>query len=276
MDIPKGSMEADLAYKEVNGQKIYLTFLPPLIRTLDKAPVYVVICGGGWHDESRAKMLTSAAISIERLRNQGFAAVSIDYRTYAEGNGVYMEQIISDCFDSLRYLAHFADILQIDPHRIATCGHSAGGHLALMIAYAPNHVFCKDSILNDDFTVTVTAPLSPLTVTHGDFTSYTQCDMPRLYAPGSTEEDRRKTSPITYVSSSSPATILAAGTADELIYDRSSRELYAALQAANVPSELLLSTNGGHCFEEVHPGMTPSVSKQEVHKQIAEFILQHI
>ncbi len=276
MDIPKGPFEANLAYKVVNETPIYLTFLPPVKRLYPKAPLYLIICGGGWCEESRAKMINSAAVSIQRLREQGFAVASIDYRTWAKDNGIYMEHIVSDCFDSLRYLAHYADVLQIDPHRIATSGHSAGGHLALMLAYAPQQAFRKDSVLDDSFTVTVTAPTSPLTVTHGDSSGYTSCEMDRLFAPGSTDSDRRKTSPISYVSPATPATFLAAGTADDIIRDRSSRELYAALQEAGVPSELILSINGGHSFQMVHEGMEPTISKEQIHSQMAEFILQHI
>ncbi|MGN1081520.1 MAG: hypothetical protein ACI4QV_05465 [Acutalibacteraceae bacterium] len=66
-DIPKNGEAAELIYKTVGERKIELTFLPPICNIYEKAPVYFVIAGGGWHTEARASMLGHSRISIELL-----------------------------------------------------------------------------------------------------------------------------------------------------------------------------------------------------------------
>ena len=95
-DTPKGSINADLVYKEVGERKISLTFFPPAKKKYKKAPVYFIISGGGWHTESRESMLDFSKKSEDILRENGYAVVSPDYRVYAE-EGITMEEIISDC-----------------------------------------------------------------------------------------------------------------------------------------------------------------------------------
>lgn len=75
---------------------------------------------------------------------RGWAVVSIDYRV-CPVDGVVMNGVISDAMDAGRYLAHFANELGIDARRIVTSGHSAGGHLALMMALAPHAGFAEDT-----------------------------------------------------------------------------------------------------------------------------------
>lgn len=98
-DIPHDNKTQDLIFKTVGGCSLELTFLPPLLEIYEAAPIYFIITGGGWFEESRAAMLGFSADSVQELRNKGFAVVSPDYRTYAQA-GVKMEDIISDCFDA--------------------------------------------------------------------------------------------------------------------------------------------------------------------------------
>ena len=105
MDIPRGQIKEDLVYKNTPQRDLMLTFLPPIKRRYEKAPVYFIIPGGGWHHEERQSMIEFSIQSVEALRNEGFAVVSIDYRVC--GEGVVMSEIIADCFDAARYIAHY-------------------------------------------------------------------------------------------------------------------------------------------------------------------------
>lgn len=270
MDIPKGSVKADLVFKSTKEKEIALTFLPPLVKKYEAAPVYFIITGGGWTSESREGMLGFSARSVEALRKEGFAVVANDYRVAPEG--VVMKDIITDCFDALRYLARYADVLEIDKNRIALSGHSAGGHLCLMCAYAPPEEF--PGIYDDTFTVTAAAPMSPATVMWDDGTSNLR-DLARVYGEGDGKEERERTSPITYVTESCPPTLLSAGTSDYIIFAISSERLYKLLQEKGVPCELMLSVGGGHCFEKIHEELEPSISMEEVQDAITAFMLKH-
>ena len=161
-----GQTEQSLVYKSVNGKDIYLEFLPPTATVYAKAPVYYILSGGGWASCSRENMIAFSGYSVRKLREKGFAVVSADYRLV--GDGAVMEDMVSDVMDAARYLKKYANILQIDADKIVTSGHSAGGQLALMLAYAP-HDFTEESVLTDfDFTVIGTVPLSAPTVMYPD------------------------------------------------------------------------------------------------------------
>lgn len=276
-DIPNGNQQADLVYKALGDRAISLTFLPPLIQTVEKAPLYLVIPGGGWHHETRASMLEFSSQSIETLRNHGFAVASIDYRVSSEP-GITMRHIINDCFDALRYLVHFADTLSIDPHKIATSGHSAGGHLALMLAYAPQEAFRQDAIFDDFFTIRAVAPMSPPTIlaTHGFPVTHALHDLANNFSGCDTEEERMSTSPVHYVRANCPPTFLTAGTSDRLVFSNASELLHARLLEAGADSRLMLSLGGGHCFEPMHPSISPLPDAETIQGEIAQFILKKI
>ena len=109
VNTPKDNNEQALIYKSVKNKDIALTFLPPLNAIYEYAPVYFIIPGGGWHNETRESMLDFSTSSVLQLRKNGFAAAAIDYRVSKEV-GIGIEEIISDCFDAARYISHFARI----------------------------------------------------------------------------------------------------------------------------------------------------------------------
>ena len=273
MDIPKGNQKADLIYKSTPQRELMLTFLPPINRKYDKSPVYFIIPGGGWHIEDRQSIIDFSFRSVEALRNKGFAVVSIDYRIANEG--VVMREIITDCFDAARYIAHFADILEVDSNNFVLSGHSAGAHLALMLSYAPEKAFRDNYKFEDEFTVKAVAAMSPPTILYDDGTSNLR-RMKDLYIGCDTKEERAHTSPITYVKKNSPATLLCAGTSDYLVFAKSSEWLYKKLQENDVLSVLKLSVGGGHCFEKVHDLVDPSISLAKMQDIITDFILRRV
>lgn len=272
MDIPKGNIKADLVYKSTPQRKLMLTFLPPNEIRYGAAPVYFLITGGGWHMEKRQSMLDFSAYSVEALRNEGFAVVSIDYRVCKEN--VIMREIITDCFDAARYISHFADILGIDKNSFVLSGHSAGAHLALMLSYAPAEYFNDEYELDDNFGVKMVAAISPPTMLYDDSTNNLR-DIGDVFIGCDTMEERMQTSPISYVSNSCPPTLLCAGTSDYLVFSKSSELLYDKLQEHNVTCELKLSVGGGHCFEKIHSDIDPSIDMIEMQKIITNFILQY-
>ena len=274
--IPTGAQQADLVYKVIGDRSLELTFLPPYEKKYEKAPLYFVIPGGGWHMEKRADMIDFSLKSIETLRKEGFAVVGIDYRVYSEEN-IVMRDIISDCFDAMRYVAHYADVLEIDKDKVVMSGHSAGGHLALMLSYAPHDLFRNDSTFDDEFTVKVSAPISPPTILYSEGVPQTLNFNPTgVFQDNDTEEERRVTSPVSYVTENCPPTILTAGTSDRLVYSNSSEILYDMLCEKNVKCKLVHSIGGGHVFEQIHKQIEPTPSRDEIQDIISEFILNNI
>ena len=273
MDIPKGNVKQELVYKNTPQRDLKLIFLPPTQQKYEKAPVYFLVPGGGWHMEVPQDMIDFSAKSVEMLRNEGFAVACADYRVC--GEGVVMSEIITDCFDAARYVAHFADELGVDKEKFVLSGHSAGGHLALMLSYAPADLFKGDYEFSDTFKVKVCAPLSPPTVLY-DRSTHNLGDLYEVFVGCDTKEEKERTSPITYVSADCPPTILCAGTSDYLVFANSSEKLYKKLMECNVQCELKLSVCGGHCFEKMHDDINPGIEAEEMQKIITKFILEYM
>lgn len=274
-DIPKNDMQADLVYKSIGERKLYLTFYPPVKKCYDKAPLVILITGGGWMCGSRSGIVEMFSDMLDSLKNKGLAIASIDYRVYAEEN-VFMQDIISDCFDGARYLSHFADVLGIDRNKIIAAGHSAGAHLALMLGYAPKDLFVKNSELSDDFKVSAIFAASAPTFMYEEGVGKTlNFDYENVFFDKSDIKERKKTSPIEYVSAKCPPTLLCAATSDRLVYPEASELLYGKLMENDVICEFHLSVGGGHCFEQINKSLNPDITLKDVYKIAENFILKY-
>ena len=218
-------------------------------------------------------MINFSARSVEKLRKQGFAVVSIDYRVC--GEGVVMREIIADCIDAAHYVSHYAEEFGIDKNRFVLSGHSAGAHLALMVAYASQGEFYDNYEFDDLFTVKGVAAMSPPTYLYGCETTNLR-DLADSFVGCDTLEERMHTSPVNHISSDCPSTLLCAGTSDYLVFATASEKLYDKLKEAGVDCELVLSVGGGHCFEKVHNFLEPSLSLDEIQDIITEYALEKI
>jgi acetyl esterase/lipase len=94
------------------------------------SPVVVLIHGGFWRQLYTKRLMHPLAAAVVA---QGWVAYNIEYgRVGALGRGGWPATFddVSGALDAL------VDVAGIDVARVATCGHSAGGHLALWAASA--------------------------------------------------------------------------------------------------------------------------------------------
>ncbi len=271
MDTLDRSQQFHHVYKVTPQRNLELTYLPPANKVYDKAPLYFVIPGGGWYVEERLGMLNYARVSVNALLEAGFAVVTTDYRVTQEG--VFLPDIVTDCFDALRYVAHHADEWGIDRDKFFISGHSAGAHLSLMIGMSKGDNFRTPDSYDDPYTVRAIAPMSPITdLTDNDAMRF---DHGYLFDVD-TEELRRKVSPLSYVSADTPDTLLCAGTSDYHVLPRHSEKLFDKLVEAGANTRLLYSVAGGHGFEPMHYGVEPAPGMPGVQEEITKFILERV
>jgi acetyl esterase/lipase len=98
-------------------------------RTDDPVPVVVLIHGGFWRARYTRSLMDGLARSVS---TRGWSAWNIEYRrvgTFGGGGGwpATFEDVAAA-------VDHVRTLPGIDPERVATCGHSAGGQLALWAA----------------------------------------------------------------------------------------------------------------------------------------------
>jgi acetyl esterase/lipase len=92
--------------------------------------VVVLIHGGFWWARFDRTLMTPLALD---LVSQGWAAWNIEYRRVGEPGGGW-PGTLADAAAAVDHLAAIASERPLDLDRVATVGHSAGGHLALWLA----------------------------------------------------------------------------------------------------------------------------------------------
>ena len=272
-DIPINDKEQTIIYKRIKGFELKLMFFPATKKTEEFSPIYFIIPGGGWVNAKPESMVDFSHQSVTELRKKGYSVVSVEYRVYSMSDSVVMDDCISDCFDAVRYICHFSDILKIDKNRIVFSGHSAGGHLALMLAYAPDDLYKSEIGLEEHWETLCVCPMSAITVlskVNGEYAF--SVDSP-IIEKNYDDEVREKWSPVFYITKDSPPTLLCVGTNDPYVANISYIMAMEKLKENNVPATLLVSEGGGHCFEEVKDGIIPSKDMKYMQSKIVDFIL---
>ena len=100
------------------------------------SPVVFYVHGGAWRigDKSTPSTRTKA----DWAAANGWTLVSVNYRLSTEGSGVVWPTHGEDVATAIAWTLDHADELGIDPERVAVTGHSAGAHIASMIAVDPS------------------------------------------------------------------------------------------------------------------------------------------
>ena len=269
--IPTDNREQRLIFKTVGEREVELLFYPPTHTVYEQAPLLFLIPGGGWCLSVAESMYGMARSLAETLREAGFAVASTSYRNHRD-DGVMMPAIVTDVFDAASFLAQHADVLGIDPHRMYTGGHSAGGHLALMLAFAPCD-FGEERTYHTPFTVRGCVPISPptrLLRTKEELPRYAE-GVAHLFQ-GCSDDAFAQYSPLCWAQNGHGVPTLAAvGDRDTLVVPAHSEDLCDALNAHHIAATLLVSHGGGHCLEPIETDAV-SIPLSDALLQMAAFV----
>lgn len=248
-------IERDVEYLESGRKEKLDIYLPSTPRAAGKtSPALVWIHGGGWtggtKSENRAKEICST------LAEAGYVTVSIDYKL---GPGAW-PQNLHDCKNAVRFLRAHAERYGVDPHRIAVAGGSAGGHLALMVAFTSGQPALEPTVPYPGISSAVRCVIDMYGITNILTRRKTEpSGRPTaernlggaLGVYGAADADApvlRLGSPVTHVTPSSPPTLILHGRADATVDYLQAEELAAVLQRHGVPHELILLEDVGHTF----------------------------
>ena len=123
MELRKGNLQLDV-YK-------------PFVKRFEEAPIILHIHGGGWRRGHRRFISFNYHGGIPRyLLSHGYMIVSVSYRLICPP--VTGHKQIEDVLDATQYVIKHAKQWGGDPNKIMSLGTSAGGHLAMLLAYKYN------------------------------------------------------------------------------------------------------------------------------------------
>ena len=243
----------DLAFL-AEGRKEKLDLYEPERREEGvRAPAVVIIHGGGWvggDKGARREILTGST-----LARAGYVCVSIDY-SMREGRRWPLN--LHDCKNAVRWLRVKADELGIDVDNIGVIGGSAGGHLALMVAYTAGDPRLSPGEpypgVRDDVKAVVNmygiTNLLTRCETEADGTPNGKPKHNTLFAQSREEDPElwRFASPVSHIGAKTPPTLTFHGTADTVVDRDQAKELHRALQAGGVESTLRMIEGATHAW----------------------------
>ena len=115
-----------IAYGDLPRQR--LDVYVPRVGGAAALPVVVFFYGGGWQGGERGEYLFMA----EALASRGLVVVVPDYRVYPQAR---YPAFVEDGARAVAWTAAHIGAHRGDPKRLVLMGHSAGAHIAAMLAY---------------------------------------------------------------------------------------------------------------------------------------------
>jgi len=220
--VPRSTFKktADVAYGP--GPRRMLDVYSPAPRILAKGasadprllPIVVFLYGGSWQSGNRSDYLFVG----EALASRGFVAVLPDYRTYPE---TAFPGFIDDAAAAVRWAHDHASEYGADSARLFLMGHSAGAHIAALLATDGRYLAAQQ--MNKQQIRGVIGLAGPY-----DFLPLTDPILEQVFPL----TQRAASQPINFVQGDEPPMLLAAGTRDTTVDPGNADRLAARLRAA--------------------------------------------
>lgn len=232
----------NVVYDSVQGRKLTLDVFKPASKSSHQLPALVYVHGGCFSMGSKDDI----PHEVRRMADEGFVVFSVGYRLSTVAK---YPAAVKDVQQAIRFLRRNAAVLNIDPQKIITHGHSAGGYLASIMGVRP--LTDRDGKI-DEFSERV--GLVSNWYGRMDFTlpqsEGFDCAADFLGKPRTPENEKhfREASVTTYVNSRSAAFHIVHGTEDKQVFPIHSKLLYEALRKNEKTAELVWIKRQGHGF----------------------------
>ncbi|MEM8695676.1 MAG: alpha/beta hydrolase [Pseudomonadota bacterium] len=215
----------DIAFGEEPRQR--LDIYAPTGGEADAAlPVIMFIYGGSWRTGDKA----GYEFAGRALASRGFVTVIPDYRlTPADRFPAFVE----DGAAAIRWVRRNIADRGGDPDRIVMVGHSAGAHIAAMLA------------MDERWLGADRAAIAGWVGMAGPY-DFLPLDTPGTIAAFGQAPDLAATQPINFADAGDPPALLLHGDLDDTVKPRQSRRLTARLEAAGVPVRHVVYEGIGH------------------------------
>ena len=193
------------------------------------APVVVFFYGGAWRSGNKGLYRYVA----KALARRGYVAVVPDYRIYPEAR---YPDFIEDAALAVRWVKDNASRFGGDPEKIFLKGHSAGAHIAAMLAVDARWLGHVGMVPGRDIAglIGISGPYDYLPL---------RDETLQVIFGGA---DRPETQPIFHVAPGAPPALLLTGSRDRLVDSGNSTRLAARLRAAGNAATVRTYRRVGH------------------------------
>lgn len=216
----------DLAYGP--GPRQAMDVYAPDLAAGETAPVLVFFYGGGWDSGSK----TLYGWAAQALAAKGFVVAMPDYRIVPDA---LFPVFIEDAAAATAKAAEIAPRYGGDPRRLGVIGHSAGAHLAMMIALDRRYM----AAVGQPNLIRAAAGLA------GPY-EFLPFDVPASINAFGRAPDPLMTQPVTFVRADAPPLWLGHGTEDVVVHAEDATILNDRMRAVGGRSEVKLYPGLNH------------------------------
>jgi acetyl esterase/lipase len=234
IDVPESvSVERNIEYGKGGSTPLKLDLYSPK-QHLKSMPAVIFIHGGAWKGGYRQMY----QYYCTKFAEHGYVAATVSNRLTGDSP---FPAAIEDVKCAVRWLRANAAKYDIDPNRLAVAGGSAGGHLALLAAYAPDVAELEGTGGNRDISSRIQAVVSLYGPT--DLTAETARSKRDVinFLGGKTIDEKpevyQQASPIKHVDKDDPPTLLLHGSIDSTVPIEQSELLVQELKKNGVECE---------------------------------------
>ena len=219
---------AGLPYGELERQRLDV-YVPREPTPGAGKPVVIFFYGGNWQSGNRADYRFVA----EALTSRGIVAVVPDYRVYP---AVLFPDFVTDSANATRWIKDNIGRFGGDPRSIFLMGHSAGAHIAVLLALDPRYLV--DAGMTPAELRGVIGLAGPY-----DFLPLKSETLKRIFG---TEPERWRSQPINYVDGRNPPLLLMTGNDDDTVAPANTERLAAKIESRGGPVKVITYDGPGH------------------------------
>jgi acetyl esterase/lipase len=241
---------------------------------------FVYLYGSGWYIGDKDFCTRPL---FRHLAAQGHVIMDVAYRLCPE---VDIYGMVGDVKRSVAWMKANAARYQINPERVVLGGGSAGGHLALLAAYAPHHpLLTPPDVQGCDLSVRAVVSYYGPTDMRACYHHLAQArliGLPKVEVglPGAADMKKNMTdagrmdtllgghlhdvpeayalaSPVAHVQAGCPPTLLIQGEPDVIAPAAATRELHRKLVECGVPAVNIIYPLTNHAFDLLLPQVSP-------------------
>ena len=260
---PQVRIERGISFAQLDKISLKLNVYKPFF--VGKYPCIIVIYGGAWQNGSPHE---NEPFSLY-MANQGYTVIAIDYRHAPQYR---FPTQLNDVHLALQYIKDHAVDLEIDLHRMAIMGRSAGGQLALLSGYQNDVIKFKAVV---DYYSPINLPHAyrylpfpdPIN-TRAILESYigdNPDNLPDLY---------QQASPINYVKKNLPPTLLIYPQRDHIVQAAAGRKMAQKLTDSGNCAIFLEINWADHAFDTVFFGISNQLALYYTERFLASILRQ--
>lgn len=215
----------DIAYGVGRARSLDVYWPAARLGSAAAPPIVVFFYGGRWESGDKADYRFVGAA----LASLGIIAVLPNYRHYPD---VKMAGFMQDAAQAVAFAAAHSVAWGGDPRRVFLMGHSAGAHIAALLALNPQYLAGVPPIAG---VIGLSGPY--------DFLPLTEDDTRDMFGPPERYEESQ---PIHFARPGAPPMLLVQGLKDDVVWPKNSINLAAALESKGVPVTLKLYPGLSH------------------------------